>query len=48
MKKPLIRNERFVQIAAPLMVGVLVLLMWQFTVMAFEVPKYLVPSYPGT
>lgn len=44
MKKPLIRNERFVQIAAPLMVGVLVLLMWQFTVMAFEVPKYLVPS----
>lgn len=44
MKAPLIRNERFVQIAAPLLVGVLVLLMWQFTVMAFEVPKYLVPS----
>ena len=44
MKKPLIRNERFVQIAAPLLVGVLVLLMWQFTVMAFDVPKYLVPS----
>ncbi|WP_328187323.1 ABC transporter permease [Marinobacter sp. OP 3.4] len=44
MKTPLIRNERFVQIAAPLLVGVLVLLMWQFTVMAFEVPKYLVPS----
>jgi NitT/TauT family transport system permease protein len=44
MNAPLIRNERFVQIAAPLLVGVLVLLMWQFTVMAFEVPKYLVPS----
>lgn len=44
MNVPLIRNERFVQIAAPLLVGVLVLLMWQFTVMAFEVPKYLVPS----
>jgi len=44
MKAPLIRNERFVQIAAPLLVGLLVLLMWQFTVMAFEVPKYLVPS----
>lgn len=44
MKAPLIRNERFVQIGAPLMVGLLVLLMWQLTVMAFEVPKYLVPS----
>ncbi|WP_323750266.1 ABC transporter permease [Marinobacter sp.] len=44
MKTPLIQNERFVQIAAPLVVGVLVLLMWQLTVMAFEVPKYIVPS----
>ena len=44
MKAPLIRNERFVQIGAPLLVGVLVLLVWQLTVMAFEVPKYLVPS----
>lgn len=44
MKAPLIRNERFVQIGAPLLVGVLVLLMWQLTVMAFDVPKYLVPS----
>ncbi|MGM0570265.1 ABC transporter permease [Marinobacter sp.] len=44
MKAPLIHNERFVQIAAPLLVGVLVLLVWQLTVMAFDVPKYLVPS----
>ena len=44
MNAPLIRNERFVQIGAPLLVGVLVLLVWQLTVMAFEVPKYLVPS----
>ncbi|MFN2362182.1 MAG: ABC transporter permease, partial [Marinobacter sp.] len=44
MKTPLIRNERFVQIAAPLAVGVLVLLLWQITVTGFEVPKYIVPS----
>jgi len=44
MSTPLIRNERFVQIAAPLVVGVLVLLLWQISVMAFDVPKYLVPS----
>jgi len=44
MKTPLIRNERFVQIAAPLAVGVLVLLLWQLTVVGFEVPKYIVPS----
>lgn len=44
MKKPLIQNERFVQIAAPLLVGVVFLLLWQFAVMAFEVPKYIVPS----
>ena len=44
MKTPLIQNERFVQIAAPLLVGVLVLLMWQLTVVAFDVPKYIVPS----
>ena len=44
MKTPLIQNERFVQVAAPLLVGVLVLLMWQSTVVAFEVPKYIVPS----
>lgn len=44
MKTPLIQNERFVQVAAPLLVGVLVLLMWQLTVVAFDVPKYIVPS----
>ncbi|MAM00120.1 ABC transporter permease [Hydrocarboniclastica marina] len=44
MKKPLIQNERFVQIAAPLMVGVVFLLLWQLTVMALDVPKYIVPS----
>lgn len=44
MSTPLIRNERFVQVAAPLLVGVLVLVLWQLTVMAFDVPKYLVPS----
>ncbi len=44
MRTPLIQNERFVQIAAPLVVGGLVLLLWQISVMAFDVPKYLVPS----
>ena len=44
MSTPLIRNERFVQVAAPLLVGVFVLVLWQLTVMAFDVPKYLVPS----
>ncbi|MBB5321154.1 ABC transporter permease [Marinobacter oulmenensis] len=44
MKTPLIQNERFVQVAAPLLVGALVLLMWQLAVMALEVPVYIVPS----
>lgn len=44
MSTPLIHNERFVQIAAPVLVGVLVLAVWQLSVMAFDVPKYLVPS----
>lgn len=44
MNAPLIRNERFVQVGAPLLVGVLVLLMWQLTVMAFEVPNTWCPA----
>ncbi|WP_372971771.1 ABC transporter permease [Marinobacter sp.] len=32
------------QIAAPVTVGVLVLMLWQLTVVGFDVPKYIVPS----
>ena len=44
MKAPLIQNESFVKIAAPLVVGVLFLLFWQIAVIAYEMPKYILPG----
>lgn len=44
MKRPLIENERFVQIAAPLLVGIIFLLGWELTVIALEMPKYILPG----
>ncbi|GAA6132193.1 ABC transporter permease [Halopseudomonas sabulinigri] len=44
MKAPLIQNENFVKIAAPLVVGVFFLLFWQIAVVAFEMPKYILPG----
>jgi len=44
MKSPLIQNERFVQVAAPLMVGVFALLCWQAAVVAMDIQPYVLPS----
>jgi NitT/TauT family transport system permease protein len=44
MRRPLIENERFIQIAAPLFVGVLFLVFWEMIVYATQVPVYLLPS----
>ena len=41
---PLITNPRFLQIAAPLGIGVVLLLVWQVICTYVEVPVYLVPS----
>jgi NitT/TauT family transport system permease protein len=41
---PLIRNPRFYGAAAPLVIGVFLLLCWQLLCTALEVPAYLVPS----
>ncbi|TGG92065.1 ABC transporter permease [Natronospirillum operosum] len=44
MKQPLIKSERFVQIAAPLGVGVLFLLFWEIMVIALDMPRYILPG----
>ncbi|MEH6491792.1 ABC transporter permease [Halopseudomonas sp.] len=44
MKAPLIQNDNFVKIAAPLAVGVFFLLCWEIAVVAFEMPKYILPG----
>lgn len=44
MNLPLIKNERFVQVAAPVLVGLLFLLLWEITVIALDVPKYVLPG----
>lgn len=44
MKLPLLKNERFVKIAAPAFVGLLFLILWQLTVDATHVPKYILPG----
>ena len=41
---PLITNPKFLRIAAPLMIGVVLLLAWQLLCSALEVPVYLVPT----
>lgn len=44
MSTPLIQNENFVKIAAPLAVGLLFLLFWEIAVQALEMPKYILPG----
>jgi len=41
---PLITNPRFLRVAAPLLIGVLLLLVWQLLCTALEVPSYLIPT----
>lgn len=41
---PLITNPKFLRIAAPFMIGVMLLLAWQLICTALEVPVYLVPT----
>ena len=41
---PLMLKPRFTRVAAPLLIGVVLLLAWQWICMAFEVPSYLVPT----
>jgi NitT/TauT family transport system permease protein len=41
---PLVQNPRLIRIAAPILVGILIVALWQVFVRAFEVPKYLVPA----
>ena len=42
--KPLIQNDQLVKIGAPLLVGILFLLFWQIAVVAYEMPKYILPG----
>lgn len=44
MKAPLLHNERFVQVAAPVSVGLLFLLIWQVAVFAAGIPPYILPG----
>ena len=37
-------NERAIKWVAPMVVGIVVLLCWHFVVVAFDIPKFLVPS----
>src|SRR5450830_707117 len=41
---PLITNPRFLRVAAPLLIGVVLLLAWQLLCTALAVPVYLVPT----
>ena len=44
MAAPLMQNERFLKIAMPVAIGVLVIVLWHLLVKGFNVPKYIVPS----
>jgi NitT/TauT family transport system permease protein len=44
MKRPLIENERVVQIAAPVLVGIFFLLLWEAVVMVTQTPSYILPG----
>lgn len=44
MHKPLIQNPGFVNVAAPLLVAVILLGIWQALVIAYQVPKYILPD----
>ena len=41
---PLMLKPQVTRVAAPLLIGVVLLLAWQWICMAFEVPSYLVPT----
>ncbi|TBO27982.1 ABC transporter permease [Aquabacterium lacunae] len=43
-RTPWVQNERFLRVAVPAMVGVLLLGLWECLVRAFNVPEYLVPG----
>jgi NitT/TauT family transport system permease protein len=44
IKKPLLQNPTVVKIAAPLLVGAVLLMVWQALCVAWKVPVYLVPK----
>ena len=44
MRKPLLENERFVEIAAPIVVGILFLILWEVIVYVNEIPRYILPG----
>ena len=44
MKSPLLENEKFVQVAAPMFVGFLFLLLWEAVVRANDIPPYILPG----
>lgn len=44
MKVPLIQNDNFKRIAAPLSVGLLFLMLWELTVAALGIPPYVLPG----
>ncbi|MBJ7555589.1 ABC transporter permease [Marinomonas spartinae] len=44
MKTPLIKNQGFVQIAAPIAVGVIFLLLWELIVRALGIAPYILPD----
>ncbi len=44
MKSPLLENEKFVQVAAPMFVGFLFLLLWEAIVRANDIPPYILPG----
>ena len=44
MAAPLMQNERFLKIAMPVAIGVIVIVLWHLLVKGFDVPKYIVPS----
>lgn len=44
MSVPLIQNEQFVRVAAPIGVGLIFLLLWEAIVTAAQVPQYILPG----
>ncbi|MBU1440149.1 MAG: ABC transporter permease, partial [Gammaproteobacteria bacterium] len=42
-RTPLLRQPRVQRVALPLMVGVVLVALWQWVVVAMELPPYLVP-----
>jgi NitT/TauT family transport system permease protein len=43
-RPPLIQSERFLRVAVPALVGLLLLVLWEMAVRVFAVPEYLVPG----